>query len=258
MKEIILNEKEWAREAIDSLSLGSRPYDTISRVAKYYKSEGYKKKDVRRLVEDFMIRCDPRLSLVKWSDAITSAVNAAEKYPPICVPGVVITQPEMEKIEQLDSVLKQRVMFTLLCLAKYGNCVNKNNGNWVNLPQKDIFALANVAITGKRQSLMINDLWQAEYIGYSCLVDNVNLNVKIVEDGEPAMFVDDFRNLGNQYMRFHGGNYFECEGCGVVLKACDNPRRPRKYCDECAAEIKIGKDADRNYINRLNRQLLRA
>ena len=90
MKEIILNEKEWAREAIDSLSLGGRPYDTILRVAKYYKSEGYRKKDVRRLVEDFMIRCDPRLSLVKWSDAITSAVNAAEKYPPICVPGVVI------------------------------------------------------------------------------------------------------------------------------------------------------------------------
>lgn len=258
MREIVLNEKEWAKEAINSLSLGKKPYETIVRVAKYYKSQGYRKSDVRRQVEDFMIRCDPRLSLVKWNDSITAAVNAAEKYPPVCIAGVTITVPEMEKIERLDSVLKQRVMFTLLCLAKYGNAVNPRNGNWVNLEQKDIFMLANVKITGKRQALMINELWQAGYIGYSCLVDNVNLNVKIIEDGDLTMFVDDFRNLGNQYMLYHGGNYFACEGCGVVLKAAPGVGRPQKYCQECADEIKAGMDADRNYITRLNRQFLRA
>lgn len=258
MREIVLNETEWAKEAIDALSLGRKPYETITRVAKYYKSQGYRKSDVRRQVEDFMIRSDPRLSLVKWDNAITAAVNAAEKYPPVCIAGVSVNEPEMDKIEQLDSVLKQRVMFTLLCLAKYGNAVNPKNGNWVNIPQKEIFSLANVAITGKRQSLMINDLWQSGYVGYSRLVDNVNLNVKIIEDGDTVMFVDDFRNLGNQYMWYHGGNYFACEGCGVVLKVDNNSCRPRKYCDECAAEVKAGKDADRNYINRLNRQFLRA
>lgn len=257
MREIVLNETEWAKEAIDALSLGRKPYETITRVAKYYKSQGYRKSDVRRQVEDFMIRSDPRLSLVKWNNAITAAVNAAEKYPPVCIAGVSVNEPEMDKIEQLDSVLKQRVMFTLLCLAKYGNAVNPKNGNWVNIPQKEIFSLANVAITGKRQSLMINDLWQAGYIGYSCLVDNVNLNVKIMEEGDPVMFVDDFRNLGNQYMRFHGGNYFQCEGCGLVLKV-SSVSSHRKYCEECARAVKSGMDSDRNYIKRLNREFLRA
>ena len=257
MNEIVLNEKEWAKTAIDALSLGKKPYETIVRVAKYYKSEGYKKSEIRRKVEDFMIRCKPRLSLVKWENSITAAVNTAEKYPPICLQGVVVTDKEMKKIEALPSVLQQRLMFTIVCLAKYGNAVNKNNGNWVNFEQKDIFTLANVTLSSKRQSLMINDLWQAGYIGYSCLVDNTNLSVKILDDGEPAMFIDDFRNLGNQYMRYHGGNYFECEGCGLVLKVTSASAH-QKYCKECAEMIKANRDADRNYVMRINRQFLKA
>ena len=257
MKEIVLNEKEWAKEAIESLSLGKKPYDTIVRVAKYYKSEGYKKNDVRRKVEDFMIRCQPRLSLVKWENSILSAVNTAEKYPPICLAGVVITDTEMRKIEALPGVLQQRLMFALVCLAKYGNAINKNNGNWVNFEQKDIFQLANVSLSSRRQSLMINELWQAGYVGYSCLVNNTSLNVKILEDGDEEMFIDDFRNLGNQYMRHHGGNYFVCEGCGLVLKV-KNAKAHQKYCKDCAGVIKAGRDSDRNYVNRISRQFLKA
>lgn len=257
MNEIVLNEKEWAKGAIDSLSLGKKPFDTIVRVAKYYKSEGYRKSEIRRKVEDFMIRCQPRLSLVKWDGSISAAVNIAEKYPPICINGIAITEPEMKKIEQLPSLLQQRLMFAIVCLAKYGNAVSKNNGNWVNAEQKDIFALANVTLSSKRQSLMINDLWQAGYIGYSCLVDNTNLSVKILEEGDVAMYVDDFRNLGNQYMRYHGGDYFECECCGLVLKVT-NTSAHQKYCKECAGEIKANRDSDRNYVMRINRQFLKA
>ena len=256
MNEIVLNEKEWAKKAIDSLTLGKRPYDTIVRVAKYYRAQGYRNGELRRRVEDFMIRCDPRLSLVKWDGAITSALNTAEKYPLIDIHGVIITKNELDKIAELTSSLQQRLMFTLLCLAKYGNALNPNNNGWVNMPQRDIFALANITLTTKRQSFMINDLWQSGMVGYSCLVDNINLQVKIVEDGDEAMFVDDFRNLGNQYMRYMGGEYIECEGCGLVIKQ-QSKTSHQKYCKECAAMVKASMDADRNYINRINRQFLK-
>lgn len=257
MKEIVLNEMEWAKGAIDSLSLGKKPFDTIVRVAKYYKAQGLQKNEIRRKVEDFMIRCQPRLSLVKWDGSISTALNIAEKHPPLCLSGVAVTEPELKKIEELPSLLQQRLMFALVCLAKYGNASNRNNGNWVNAEQKDIFALANVTLSSKRQSLMINDLWQAGYIGYSCLVDNTNLSVKILEDGDTAMYVDDFRNLGNQYMRYHGGNYFACECCGLVLKVT-NTSSHQKYCKDCAEAIKSVRDSDRNYVMRINRQFLKA
>ena len=256
MNEIVLNEKEWAKRAIESLSLGKKPYETIVRVAKYYKSQGSSKADVRRKVEDFMIRCDPKISLVKWDGAIESAVVSAEKYPLININGIMITEPEMDKIKSLQSVIQQRLMFTLLCLAKYGNAVNSRNGGWVNLPQKDIFALANITLTTKRQSLAINDLWNAGMVGYSCLVDNINLQVKIIEDGNEALFIDDYRNLGNQYMRYLGGDYIECDGCGLVIRQ-QSKSSHQKYCKECASAVKAAMDADRNYINRLNRQFLK-
>lgn len=256
MKEIVLNEREWAKSAIDSLSLGKKPYDTIVRVAKYYKSEGLRKNDVRRKVEDFMIRCQPRLSLVKWDASITAAVNAAEKYPMICLTGVTVTDAEMRKIESLSSILQRRLMFTLVCLAKYGNAVNRSNGNWVNFEQKDIFQLANVTLSSKRQALMINDLWQSGFIGYSCLVDNTSISVKIIEDGEAELFVDDFRNLGNQYMRHYGGNYFECECCGLVLKVT-NASSHQRYCDTCAGIIKANRDSDRMFAKRINDRFLK-
>ena len=258
MNEIVLNEKEWAKRAIDSLSLGNRPYDTIVRVAKYYKAQGFGKADIRRKVEDFMIRCDPKLSLVKWERPIESAVSAAEKYKLINLSGITVTKPEMETIRSLQGVIQQRLMFALLCLAKYGNAVNERNGGWVNLSQKDIFALANIKLTTKRQSLVINDLWQAGLIGYSCLVDNINLQVKIIEDGEAEMVISDFRNLGNQYMRYIGGDYIECESCGIVIrKDTKHAGRPTKYCKECADIIKASRDADRNYINRMSREFLK-
>lgn len=254
MNEIVLNEKEWAKRAIDALSLGKKPYDTIVRVAKYYKADGYRKAELRRKIEDFMIRCDPHLSLVKWDGAITSALSVAEKYPMININGVMVTEPEMEKIDTLPSALQKRLMFTLVCLAKYGNIVNLNNNGWVNLAQRDIFALANITMTTKRQSLMINDLWQLGMIGYSCLVDNINLQVRILEDGDDALYVSDFRNLGNQYMRYVSDGYIECESCGLVIKQTGNRQ---KFCRECAAMAKAEIDADRNYINRIKREFLK-
>ena len=254
--EIILNEKTWAKEAIDSLSLGKKPYETIVRVAKYYKNEGYSKSDLRNLVEQFMIRCDPSVSLIKWDGAIGSAVLAAEKYPLICMNGVDITKEEMLMVEALPGVLLQRLLFTLVCLAKYGNAVNPKNNNWVNRPQNEIFKYANINITSKRQSLMVNDLWHTGMVEYSKLVDNTNLRVLAICEGETEMTITDFRNLGNQYMKYikHGNGYFNCEVCGLTLKQRSTRQ---KYCEECAEEINRSLSRDRWAIDTINRQLFK-
>lgn len=82
---------------------------------------------------------------------------------------------------------------------------------------------------------MINDLWTLGYIGYSRVVDNININVKIIDDDSPVeIFVNDFRNLGNQYMRYCGEKYIECQNCGKIIRQNKNVQ---KYCTECAVEI---------------------
>lgn len=243
MTEIILNEKEWAEAAIKNGSLGTRAGETLMRVAKYYHSMGYKRSEIERLLEAFVLRCDPGACVPKWHVLISKCSASAGKFSMIDVAGVSVTHREMEVIQGLKGRLAQRLLFTLICLAKYGNAVNPRNGNWVNRAPKDIFALANITITTNRQSLMINDLWQAGYIGYSNIIDNINLNIKIIDDGasDQAVFVTDFRNLGNQYMKLVGENYMECHNCGLVVKRTSSRQ---KYCTSCAIEANIQKTAE--------------
>lgn len=245
MTNIVLNERACAEYALDNLSLGAKPIETLGRVARYYYSIGYKKKDIGSLLEDFMLKCDPAINIVKWQAAIDRQVSNADKYELIDISGISITRAEIDKIQQIDGKLLQRLMFTMLCLAKYGNAVNPQNNNWVNKKDKEIFSLANISLTTKRQSLMINDLWTMQYIGFSRVVDNININVKIIDDSSPTvLYISDFRNLGNQYMRYCGEKYIECECCGKVVKENHGKQH---YCNECAIEIDRQKSLERYY-----------
>lgn len=214
------------------------------RLAKYYYNMGYKRSDIERLLESFVLRCDSSIGMPKWNSLISKCAANAGKHPMINVSGISITKKEMDAIGQLKGRLLQRLMFTLLCLAKYGNAVNPRNGNWVNRAAREIFMLANITVTTRRQSLMINDLWHAEYIGYSNIIDNINLNIKIVDNLEDNkhVFVTDFRNLGNQYMRLVGENYMQCQNCGLVVKRTSNRQ---KYCQACSVEMNILATSDR-------------
>lgn len=249
MTNIVLNERACAEYALDNLSLGAKPIETLGRVARYYYSIGYKKKDIGSLLEDFMLKCDPAINIVKWQAAIDRQVSNADKYELIDISGISITRAEIDKIQQIDGKLLQRLMFTMLCLAKYGNAVNPKNNNWVNKKDKEIFSLANISLTTKRQSLMINDLWTMQYIGFSRVVDNININVKIIDDSSPTvLYISDFRNLGNQYMRYCGEKYIECECCGKVVKENHGKQH---YCNECAIEIDRQKSLERYYKSQI-------
>lgn len=245
MTNIVLNEKACAEYALENLILGSKPTETLGRVARYYYSIGYKKKEIGSLLEDFMLKCDPTINIVKWQGVIDKLANMSDKYALFDIAGISITQSEMEKIQAIEGKMLQRLMFTMLCLAKYGNEISPTNNNWVNKKDKDIFTLSNITATLKRQSLMINDLWTLGYVGYSRVVDNINLNVKIVDNDSPeVLFVSDFRNLGNQYMRYCGEKFIECQSCGKVVRQNKNVQ---KYCTECATEINRQKTLEKYY-----------
>ena len=235
MPEIILNEKQWAEDAIENSYMGQKPYDTLNRIARYYHDAGFKRGSISKLVESHVLRCDPSANIVKWQGMIDASVRASDKYPLVDIPFIGVTEREMRTIDAISGILLRRLMFTLLCLAKYGNALSEKNNGWVNRDTREIFSLANITATIKRQALMVNDLWNAGYIKYSNIVDNTNLRVAILDDESPVCIrITDFRNIGNQYMMHSGAQYFECEGCGLVIKRTSNRQ---KYCSCCAADV---------------------
>lgn len=239
---IVLNEYDWAEIAIKDKVLGKKPYETLSRVAKYYTYKNCARKEVRRLLDEFLLQCEPSASLITWSNTLDSAAKYAAKYPLIMIDEIAVTKPEIEKIDALPGKQLRRLAFTLLCISKYLHTVSENTNYWVTTPDDEIMKMANIKTPIKRQSRMFGQLKDAGMIRFSKQIDNLSVQVLFVEDGDVAMRVTDFRNLGYQYMKHHGEPYFECSNCGITTKIA-NPENKnsvwkQKYCRDCAVEIK--------------------
>lgn len=236
---IVLNEYDWAEKAIKDKALGKKPYETLSRVAKYYTYKNYTRKEVRRLLDEFLLQCEPTASLVMWSDTLDSAAKYASKYPLVMIDRICITKPEMERIDSLPGKQIRRLAFSLLCIAKYLVSISENTNYWVGTPDNEIMKMANINTSIKRQSSMFGQLKDLGMIRFSKQIDNLSVQVLFAEDGDTVMSITDFRNLGYQYMRYHGEPYFECAHCGITEKIRSaTQRRPQKYCAQCAVEIR--------------------
>lgn len=253
---IVLNEHEWARDMIESRSLGAKPFETLSRVAKYYIDKDYSKKEVRGMLDTFLLQCDPTASLPKWSDTLDYAVARALKYDAIEIDGIEITKPEIERIDALGGKQIRRLAFTLLCLAKYWDVVNPHGDHWVNSRDSEIMRMSNINTSIKRQSLMYFKLNEFGMIQFSKKVDNTNVRVCFITPGDTAMVITDFRNLGYQYLKYHGEPYFECQNCGITVKFDNKTGRKRKYCKECAVEIHMKQTVNSVMRQRHNRQII--
>jgi hypothetical protein len=249
---IVLKENEWAEKRIEEGVLDKKPSETLRRVARKYIDDGYSRREVRKLTELFLLRCDPRASLPKWSDAIDYAVSRAYKYPAIQIESVHITQSEMGKIDSLPGKQIKRLAFTLLCLSKYWYLVSPDTDHWVGNKDNEVMALANINTSIKRQSMMYHSLREYGMVQFSRRVDNTNVKVCFADDdSEVVLCVSDFRNLGYQYLMYHGEPYIECKNCGITIKV-DNPHgagRKQKYCKNCAFEINM-----KNIINSVMKQ----
>lgn len=243
----MLNENEWAKSAIESKSLGKKPFETLTRVARYYIDSGMTQKEVRSAVEEFILACDKTASIPKWSHTIDTALSKASKREAINIEYVPISKWELQIIDDLDGIQIKRLAFTLLCLAKYWHEVNESCDYWVNNKDSEIMRMANVNTSIKKQSLMYHSLNELGLVQFSKKVDNTNVRVCFANNGEVAMKVTDFRNLGYQYMMFSGDDGFiKCASCGIIVKKNNKPKypggpmppgRPQMYCRECTVSI---------------------
>ncbi len=238
--QVILDENKWAENAIRSCEIGTKPFDTLTKIARYYMDEGYPKRKVKKMLEAFMYQCNPIISVPKWSNTINGAIDAASKRRAVCISCIGISSTELEKIGGLATSQLRRLAFTLLCLSKYWDIVNPNGGHWVNTKDSEIMKMANITTSIKRQSMMYGILRDAGLIGFSKKVDNTNVYVTFGDNGKAEIEITDFRNLGYQYLKYCGGPYYECQNCGLVTKYSDPAnKRNQKYCKRCAAEITI-------------------
>lgn len=253
---IMLNEHEWAKNMLQSHSLGKKPTETLGHIARYYIDEhqgekGISKREVRKKLESFLVQCDPSTSIPKWDNALTYVINRAFKRKTIYIENITITKPELDKIGILKGKQLRRLAFTLLCLSKYWDSVNFTDTHWVNSQDTEIMKMANIVTSVKRQSQLYNELNNLGLIKFSKKVDNTNVRVCFVADGEVILNITDFRNLGHQYERYRGVPCRVCQNCGLVFSTRNSKGdRPPKYCKECAQIVYMRQSVESVMRNR--------
>ena len=93
---VVLDERAYVEDVLEQCTLEPRPLETLGRIARYYASFNYKKSEIRRMLEAFMLKCDPNINIVKWQNTIDKLVRDASKYQLINIENVPITRKELD------------------------------------------------------------------------------------------------------------------------------------------------------------------
>lgn len=161
--------------------------------------------------------------------------------------SIQIYQEELDDIAKISSAEQRKVLFTLLCFAKYHNAQNPNNNNWVNFNDAMIKRSAGLYRKNSEYNQMLYLLKEAGYITHSKKITKNNMRVDICrEEGTLAYTLEDLRGLGAVYAytwgRFlpskNGHTAFTsvlkyCKGCGTPFLD-GSYRHKRLYCKDCA------------------------
>lgn len=236
---IILNEREYAEDCLQSGIINDNPYITLSILAKYYYHHlGFRKKKISRLLLEFLAKYYPRYEMneMSWISSVEKIATGAGKYPLFEITGVKITKSEMKTITDLNNKVLERLAFTMLCLAKLSDAKSLSNNGWVNTESKDIFKYARISSTIIEREKKIGRLWQLGLLEFSKRNDNLNCRVTFInDDDKEELFIDDFRELGYAYLKYKGENFIKCAECGILTRG--NKTGTKKYCNSCAGYV---------------------
>lgn len=240
---IVLNENEWIENLIDNDTVPDNMFvkaDILRMIARYYLDKGYSKNDVYKKIEFIMLKHGQFKKRFVRMTKINCAINDALKQNAVCIEQITIYKNEIERINELKSKPARRIAFTFLCLAKYYNEVKQNNDCWVGVQYNEVMKMANVNTSTKRICDIISTMASAGMLQVSNKVNDTSVKVLFIGSGDIALELSDFRDLGNQYLKYCGEPYFTCVNCGLTVKYND-PRnyRNQKYCKKCAAEISL-------------------
>ena len=233
---IIINEKEYAQERIKNKNVGDNIYQTLTILAKYYYSQGMKRKAVCVELQNFLEISYPKYSINKayWTETIEKIATKNSKEKLFESDGVWITESEWNEINKLGNKILSKLAFTLLCIAKINNQKKQNNNNWVNTEIKEIFKIANISCSIDLRAKRLGYIISNGLIEFAKKIDNLNIKVLFIDEQENKKFiVSDFRDLGNEYLYRIGENYIRCAECGKLVK--NNKFGNKKYCPSCAS-----------------------
>ena len=240
---VILNETLEAERILKSGEVAKNASSTLFLLGKYYRHKcELGKVETEKKLNEFMEANYADYIPALWESVIEDISKKAKKYSLKEFNNVCITKNEMDVIMGTDGLKYQKLLFTMLCYAKYYSMISESNNGWVNTSIPELYRLARVTVKHKNDKfLYLNDLEALGLIEFSKKNTNLNMRITFLSySKESILNICDFRELGYEYLNYIGeGNFIRCSECGRLVRKRSNHDRSTKYCSVCSEAVKF-------------------
>lgn len=216
-------------------------------LCEHWLKDGLSVGDLRDNICDFCLHWNNQFNIAQNENLIFSVINQVKKNIDNKKPFenrtvIIFYKSELDTILEVKDKNMQRVLFVMICLAKWRNAnyIYLNSGSSIKL--KDIFCLADIKCSKKEQMMCLHRLNECGYT-------NVQLRPLlkffipcIVEDGEPALSFNISENMIDELLNI---TLPHCERCG---KPYEKQGNKQKYCKNCARIVK--NEQNREYLRK--------
>ncbi|MEY8352580.1 hypothetical protein AALB39_04395 [Lachnospiraceae bacterium 54-53] len=240
---VILNETLEAERVLKSGEVAKNASSTLFLLGKYYRQKcELGKVETEKKLNEFMEANYADYIPALWESVIEDISKKAKKYPLKEFDAVGITKNEMDVIMGTDGLKYQKLLFTMLCHARYYSLISENNNSWVNTSIPELYRLARVTVKHRNDKfLYLNDLEKLGLIEFSKKNTNLNMRITFLDSSEESVLnICDFRELGYEYLNYIGeGNFIRCSECRRLVRKKSNYDRSTKYCSLCSEVVKF-------------------
>lgn len=236
MKEYIFNEKKTIEAMIadgfvDEVNINR----TIKKLARYnHYVRGLTTSESYASIVDYMTKNYAEFSEVGSYKDIHGCIKDAPKGMWKNIDKVVITKQELQRIQALDDIRKEKLAFVLLADAKYDNAYKNSHQDLSFISNSELYRLARVTMPTKERSMFLHFLYKDGLVEIDLNPQFTGKKLTYISstDDEAALELTDsnYKELAFTYMNWKSGGYKECKSCGKLFKAKTNAQ----YCKKCS------------------------
>ena len=238
MKEYIFNEKRTiediiAHKMVDEVNITK----TIKKLARYnYYVSGLSQDASYDMIVNYMKENSPDFTEIGYYKVVMGCIKDVSKGTWKNIDKVIVTKEELERIQALDDIRKEKLAFVLLADAKYDNACKNNPLNLSYLSLSDLYRLARVTMPVKERSMFLHFLYSDNLVEMNLNPLSTNKKLTYVSENDDdvglVLTENNYKELAFTYMNWKKGGYKECKSCGRLFKSKTNAQ----YCKKCSPQ----------------------
>ena len=178
-----------------------------------------------------------------YSNIVSAYIKKAKKRDFKYIDNITITKNELDKIKSLNNIREEKIMFVLLCMAKYQSVFMGFTDGLVKYTITDLCKYARISVPADKREYILHDILLKGFISCPKKNDTKCLRVNFIEkDGEPELILNeiDCQELAYVYLRWKNGSGFKrCRKCGRLMSS----RNKKDLCPYCEQLVQ-----DNNHI----------